>query len=134
LVDDWGFQQQRFQIVDVRSKMACEAGHLPNALSIPWRNVAGVNSLRRIDPRKTAVVYSENGQIGQLVATVLNLLGYRAVALKFGMMGWNSRYVKEADLYRGAAGYGVEVSASPPGLPGDASVNSGREPASLCPR
>jgi len=49
-----------------------------------------------------------NGQTGQLAATVLSLLGYRAVAMKHGMMDWNREQVSGADLWTGAAGYAVE--------------------------
>lgn len=99
------------QIVDVRSTRDYAAGHVPHAIHIPWARLAEGRSLRQLDPVRTTVVCSENGQVGQLAATVLNLLGYRAVALKWGMMDWNAGRVARSQLWTGAAGYPVETSA-----------------------
>jgi hypothetical protein len=54
------------------------------------------------------IVCSENGQKGQLAATVLNLLGYRAVAMLFGMMDWNAAHVDSTDQWNPTATYPVE--------------------------
>jgi hypothetical protein len=37
---------------------------------------------------KQILVYDETGQAAGMVSAVLNLLGYDAVNLKFGMTGW----------------------------------------------
>jgi len=110
IVDAWGHKEVEYQIVDVRSKRDYEAGHVPHSINIPWAKVAEVRNLKKLDPNRTTIVYSENGQTGQLATTVLSLLGYRAVDMKFGMMDWNSRYIDRTDMWRGAAGYPVEVS------------------------
>lgn len=113
ILDDWSAQSSKYQILDVRSPDAYAAGHVPHAIHLPWRRLADVRLLRGVDPNRTAVVCSENGQTGQLAATVLNLLGYPAVAMKFGMMDWNRRFVNPQRLWTGAAGYPVECAPSP---------------------
>jgi len=66
-----------------------------------------MENLEQLDPRRTIIVCSQNGQMGQLAATVLNLMGYRAVNMLFGMMDWNKAHVAPRDLWDGATGYPV---------------------------
>lgn len=110
IIDDWENKQREYQIVDLRSAEEYENGHVAHALNIPWRNLAEVENLRILDPERTAVVYSENGQTGLLATAALNLLGYQAVAMRLGMMDWNVAQVAESRLWPGAAGYPVESS------------------------
>jgi hypothetical protein len=90
---------------------------VPRAIRIPWARLADEGVLTQTDPKRITVVGSENGQAGQLVATVLNLLGYPAVALKWGMMDRNAAQVPRARTWTGAAGYPVEVPAGARGGP-----------------
>jgi rhodanese-related sulfurtransferase len=117
LLRDWERANAAYQIVDVRSAEEYAAGHVPHAIHIPWARLADEGVLTQMDPKRTTVVCSENGQTGQLVATVLNLLGYPAAALKWGMMDWNAAQVARAQTWTGAAGYPVEVSARAGGAP-----------------
>ena len=108
LVDDWPHAGATHQILDVRSRAEYARGHVPHAMWIPWSGLAEAENLEMLDPRRATVVYSDNGQVGQAAATVLNLLGYRAVALKFGMMDWKRVAVDPARQWRRSAGYPVE--------------------------
>jgi rhodanese-related sulfurtransferase len=108
IVDDWDRKRAEYQIVCVEPGALYRRGHVPHALDIPLPGLARTASLRRLDPAKTILVYSRNGQTGQCAATLLNLLGYRAVAMRFGMMDWNCSYVDPADQWHEAAGYPVE--------------------------
>jgi rhodanese-related sulfurtransferase len=114
IVDEWTHKKAEFQIVDVRSRRNYKAGHVPHAVNIPWAKVADSANLKKLDPKRTVIVYSENGQTGQLATTVLSLLGYRAVDMKFGMMDWNKTQVEKAQLWKSAAGYPVERSPQGP--------------------
>ena len=95
-------------MVDVRSRADYAKGHVPHSVNIPWTSVAEKSSLVQLDPNKTAILYSENGQTGQLATTVLSLLGYHAVDMKFGMMDWNKSCVDSSAQWNLAAGYPVE--------------------------
>jgi rhodanese-related sulfurtransferase len=110
IIADWDRKKAEYQVVDVRSKREYKIGHVPHSIHIPWAEIAKMKNLRKLDPDKTAIVYSENGQTGQLAATVLSLLGYKTVDMKFGMMDWNSKHVDGSALWNGAAGYPVERS------------------------
>ena len=128
IIDDWAGRGGDYQIVDVRSREDYEAGHVPHALSVPWKETAQVENLRKLDPARTTILYSENGQTGQLAATALNLLGYPAVAMKFGMMDWNAGQVDESQVWSGAAGYAVETSTQDECVPPSAAVDvAGRD-------
>jgi len=108
IIDNWHHKKVEYQVVDVRSKKNYEAGHVPHSINIPWAKIAEVENLRKLDPKRNIIVYSENGQTGQLATTVLSLLGYHAVNMLFGMMDWNKAYVDRSNLWDGVASYPVE--------------------------
>jgi len=87
IIDDPG-QADDYIIVSVRSADDYAVGHVPGAINIPWRTIAEVDNLEKLDPDKTIIVYCYTGHTGQVACTVLNLLGYEAKNMKFGMMGW----------------------------------------------
>jgi len=75
-------------IVSVRAPGAYALGHIPGAINIPWKAIAEADNLAKLPTDKQIVVYCYTGHTGQIATTVLNLLGYDAINLKFGMMGW----------------------------------------------
>jgi LPXTG-motif cell wall-anchored protein len=77
-------------ILSVRSPDHYAIGHLPGAVNTPWKQVAKPESLAKLPADRPIVVYCYTGHTGQIATTVLNLLGYDAVNLKFGMMGWTA--------------------------------------------
>jgi len=108
VIDDWDHKKAEYQVVDVRSNREYEIAHVPHSINIPWAKIAEIKNLKKLDPNRTIVVYSENGQTGQLATTVLSLLGYHAVDMKFGMMDWNRAYVDKPKQWDGVADYPVE--------------------------
>jgi len=108
IVDNWEQKKAEYQVVDVRSRRDYECGHVPNAINIPWPEIAETENLRKLDPHRTVITCSDNGQIGQVATTVLSLLGYHAVNLLFGMMDWNQAYVDSLNRWDGIASYPVE--------------------------
>jgi LPXTG-motif cell wall-anchored protein len=77
-------------VLSVRSPDHYALGHIPGAVNIPWKQVAKPESLAKLPTDRPIVVYCYTGHTGQIATTVLNLLGYDAVNLKFGMMGWTA--------------------------------------------
>ena len=75
-------------VVSVRAPDAYALGHIPGAINIPWKTIAEPDNLAKLPTDKQIVVYCYTGHTGQIATTVLNLLGYDAINLKFGMMGW----------------------------------------------
>jgi rhodanese-related sulfurtransferase len=87
IVDDPS-QADDYIIVSVRAADAYAIGHVPGAINIPWKTIAEVDNLKKLDPEKTIITYCYTGHTGQVACTLLNLLGYEAKNMKFGMMGW----------------------------------------------
>ncbi len=76
------------QIVSVRAASAYDIGHIPGAVNIPWKEIGVVDNLKKLDPDEDIVVYCYTGHTGGVATTALNLMGYNAVNLKFGIMSW----------------------------------------------
>ena len=75
-------------IVSVRGPDHYALGHIPGAINIPWKTIAESESLAKLPTDRQIVTYCYTGHTGQIAATVLDLLGYDAINLKFGIMGW----------------------------------------------
>jgi len=76
-------------ILSVRSAEHYALGHIPGAANIPWRDLASdADALKILPTDRQIVVYCYTGHTGGLAATALNLLGYDAVNLKWGIMSW----------------------------------------------
>lgn len=76
------------QIISVRKPEHYAIGHIPGAINIPWKDIAKVENLKKIDPNRPVVTYCYTGHTGQIASTVLNILGYSAKNLKWGIMSW----------------------------------------------
>jgi rhodanese-related sulfurtransferase len=75
-------------ILSVRSPDHYAIGHIPGAVNIPWKQIAVPDNLAKLPTDQPIVVYCYTGHTGQIATTVLNMLGYDATNLKFGIMGW----------------------------------------------
>ena len=75
-------------IVSVRAPDAYELGHVPGAINIPWKTIAKPESLAQLPTDQPIVDYCYTGHTGQVAMTALNLMGYDATNMKFGMMAW----------------------------------------------
>jgi rhodanese-related sulfurtransferase len=92
-------------VVSVRAPDAYALGHIPGAINVPWKTIAEPDNLAKLPTDKQIVVYCYTGHTGQIATTVLNLLGYDAINLKFGMMGWT-----KDDTVLGTARYSLDTS------------------------
>ena len=86
-------------IISVRSATHYDAGHITGAYNIPWRDIAKLENLTKLDPEAEYVVYCYTGHTGQVATTVLKTLGYNVKNLKYGMMGWTQN-----ETYMGGVG------------------------------
>ena len=75
-------------IVSVRSADHYALGHIAGAINIPWKEIAKPENLAKLPTDRQIVTYCYTGHTGQVAATVLKVLGYDAINLKYGMMGW----------------------------------------------
>ncbi len=79
-------------IMDIRANKDYVAGHIPGAVNIEFAKVAKPENLALlpVDGTTQIVVVCYTSQTGNQIASILNLLGYDAWALRFGMMGWRA--------------------------------------------
>ena len=76
-------------IVSVRSQEDYEgAGHIPGSIWLDVKTMFGQDGLVGVDPDRPVVVYCYTGQTASQVTSALNVLGYDASNLLFGMQAW----------------------------------------------
>ncbi len=75
-------------IISVRSAEHYAIGHIPGSINIPWREISKEENLKKIDPSKEIAVYCYTGHTAGVATTALNMLGYDALNMKWGMMAW----------------------------------------------
>lgn len=75
-------------ILSIRSAEHYEKGHIPGAYNIPYAEVSKIENLKKLPPDKKIVVICYTGHTASQTTMLLNLLGYDAVPLKWGMMNW----------------------------------------------
>lgn len=93
--DDWNYilpedlEKQRkkkdFYILDIRRPADYAAGHIPGAKNIFWLDLLKPENLKKLPKDKKIVVYCYVGHTSSQILTLLKLLGYDVVSLKFGM-------------------------------------------------
>jgi len=96
-------------ILSVRKPEHYAAGHIPGAINIGLG--ALMDNLSQINPDAPVYVYCYTGHSAAQATAVLQMLGYDAYSLKFGMCGWTSDKAVNMDkCYKAAsaAGYDVE--------------------------
>ena len=93
--DDWNYitpeelekdlDNPKYFLLDVRKPEAYVEGHIPGATNIFWLDLLDEDSLKKLPKDKTIVVICYVGHTASQAMTLLKLLGYKAVGLKFGM-------------------------------------------------
>ena len=75
-------------ILSVRSAEDYEKGHIPGAINIPPAELFIEANLTRLPSDRPIVVYCYTGQTASQVTSALNMLGYDASNMLFGMQAW----------------------------------------------
>ena len=81
-------EDEDMTILSVRSAADYATGHVPGAINIGLTALA--DNLDKIDPDASVYVYCYTGHSAAQATALLNLLGYDAYSLKFGMCSWSS--------------------------------------------
>jgi rhodanese-related sulfurtransferase len=84
-----GDDSNDYFVVSVRSADDYALGHVEGAINIGWKAIADPANLASMPTDQPVMVYCYTGHTGQVAATALALLGYDAINMKFGMMGWS---------------------------------------------
>lgn len=82
-------------IISLRSADRYAAGHIPGAVNISFGSLA--DNLDKLPPDGTIVAYCDTGHWAAQTTALLNMLGYDANNLKFGMCSWSSDETINAD-------------------------------------
>jgi sulfur-carrier protein adenylyltransferase/sulfurtransferase len=77
-------------ILDVRDASHYNLGHVAGAINIPITEVAKIENLHKLPPDRQIVVVDNDGMAAGQVVSVLNVLGYNATQIMWGMMGWTT--------------------------------------------
>lgn len=77
-------------IVSIRSAEQYAKGHIPGAINIPFKEIAKIENLEKLNPDKQIVVYCYTGRTASQATAILNTLGYDASNLLWGMTGWTT--------------------------------------------
>jgi rhodanese-related sulfurtransferase len=79
-----------FFILDIRRPADFCAGHINGAVNIPFELVAKPENLIRLPHDKPILVVCYTGHTASQINSILNMLGYNAWTLRFGMTSWKS--------------------------------------------
>ena len=78
-------------LLDIRLSENYAAGHIPGSLNVEFIDITEQQNLAMLPRDGTPIiVICYTGHTASQLASVLNLLGYNAWTLRFGMMSWNA--------------------------------------------
>jgi rhodanese-related sulfurtransferase len=100
-------------IVSVRKPEDYAKGHVPGAVNIGFTALAQKENITRIPSDRSVVVYCYTGHTGSQATALLNMLGYDASNLLFGMCSWTKDAevaTKCFDNEKNAMDYKVETT------------------------
>jgi rhodanese-related sulfurtransferase len=102
-------------IISLRSAEDYAKGHIPGAVNVSVKELFTTETLSTIPPDKDVVLVCYTGQTAGQATAALNMLGYEAYSLLFGMSSWTTDpevFVKRFDPEAHAADYGVETESN----------------------
>jgi len=107
-------------IISLRSAEDYAKGHVPGAVNMSVKTLFTPENLATIPPDKDVVVICYTGQTAGQATAALNMLGYEAYSLLFGMSSWTTDpevYVKRFDPEKHASDYTIDTEVHEPGGP-----------------
>lgn len=76
-------------VLDVRAPEHFQAGHIVNAVNVPFQSLMEEANLKKLPPGQPIIVVCYDGHAASQATRLLNLLGYDAIALRDGMGLWS---------------------------------------------
>jgi rhodanese-related sulfurtransferase len=104
-------------IISLRSAEDYAKGHVPGAVWMDVKTLFTPDNLATIDPDRDVVVVCYTGQSASQATAALNMLGYDATSLLFGMSSWTADpgvYVKRFDPATAVNDFRVELEPNEP--------------------
>lgn len=78
-------EQNPYFLIDIRRPEDYQGGHISGAINIFWLDILREDNFRKLPMDKEILVYCYVGHTSSQVMVILNLLGFKAKSLKFGM-------------------------------------------------
>ena len=107
-------------IISLRSAEDYAKGHVPGAVNMSVKELFTAENLTTIPPDKDVVVLCYTGQTAGQATAALNMLGYEAYSLLFGMSSWTTDpdvFAKRFNPDTHANDYTIDTAAHEPGGP-----------------
>jgi rhodanese-related sulfurtransferase len=107
-------------IISLRSAEDYAKGHIPGAVHMSVTELFTADNLATIPPDRQVVLVCYTGQTAAQATAGLNMLGYDAYSLLFGMSSWTSDpevFVKRFDPETHAGDYTIDAEPHEPGGP-----------------
>ncbi len=89
-VPDQADEISDFFVLDIRSAADYCKGHIAGAVNAPFANVAKPESLLLLPQDRPILVVCYTGHTASQTNAILNMLGYNAWTLRFGMTSWSA--------------------------------------------
>ena len=95
IADDWNYvtpidfythyyQKKDYFLVDLRDEKAYKKGHIKGAYNFFWLNILDAKNLKQLPKDKLIVLICYVGHTSSQILTLLKLLGYNVIAIKYG--------------------------------------------------
>jgi rhodanese-related sulfurtransferase len=107
-------------IISLRSAEDYTKGHIPGAVHMDVKELFSLENLATIPPDQEVVVVCYTGQAAAQATAALNMLGYDAYSLLYGMSSWTGDpevFVKRFDAEKNANDFIIDTEAHAPGGP-----------------
>ena len=100
-------------ILSIRSVEHYALGHIPGAINIPLNTLFSEENLEKLPTGRQIVVYCYTGHTASQATALLNVNGYNAVCLTWGMCSWTNDSTVAANKYydETTAGHDYPVSS-----------------------
>ncbi len=80
--------RQDYQLIDIRSDKAFQAGHIKNADNVPLPILTTADSIKNLSQEKKVIVYSNGSENAAKAVVILRLLGLDSYLLSGGYNAW----------------------------------------------
>jgi len=104
-------------IISLRSAEDYAKGHIPGAVNMSVQELFTLDNLATIPPDRDVVLVCYTGQTAGQATAALNMLGYEAYSLLFGMSSWTTDpqvYVKRFDPETHTSDFIIDTEAHQP--------------------
>lgn len=82
--NDYFLKKKDYYLIDLREEKEYKKGHIKGAKNIFWLNILDEKNVKKLPNDKTIFLICYVGHTSSQVMTLLKLLGYNVVSIKYG--------------------------------------------------